>query len=48
MVQKDDNIYIFYVDNIVFILPKDQHDKIEKTIALLSKALTIETKGELK
>lgn len=36
------------MDNIIFIFKKNQRDKVEKTVALLSKLLTIEKKGELK
>ncbi len=48
MVQKNSIICFFYMDNIVFAFKKDQCDKVEKTVALLSKALTIEKQGELK
>ena len=48
MVPKDGIICFFNVDNIVFAFKKDQCDKVEKTVALLSKALTIKRKRELK
>ena len=48
VVQKDGIICFFYVDDIVFAFLKDQRDEVEKTVASLSKALTIERKGELK
>ena len=46
--QKNGIICFSYVDNIVFAFLKDQSDEVEKTVALLSKAQTIERKGELK
>ncbi len=48
VVQKNGIICFFYMDNIVFALKKDQSDKVERTVISLSKALTIERKGELK
>ena len=48
VVQKDGIICFFYKNNIVFAFKKDQRDEVEKTIAPLSKVLTIERKGELK
>ncbi len=48
VVQKNGIICLFYVDDIVFAFKKDQRDEVEKTVTSLSKALTIERKGELK
>lgn len=48
MMQKHGIICFFYVDNIVFAFKKDQRDKVEKIVALLSKMLIIERKEELK
>ena len=48
VMQKNGIICFFYVDNIVFAFKKDQHNEVERTVALLSKALTIERKRELK
>ncbi len=48
MVQKNGIICFFHVDDIVFAFKKDHRNEIERTVALLSKALTIERKGELK
>ena len=48
VVQKNGIICFFYVDDIVFAFKKDQRDEVERTVASLSKALTIERKGELK
>ncbi len=45
MVQKNGIICFSYVDNIVFAFKKDQRDEIQRTVASLSKALTIERKG---
>lgn len=41
-------IYFFYINNIVFAFKNDQHNKIEKTVTLLSKMLIMERKEELK
>lgn len=46
--QKNGIICFFYIDNIIFIFKKNQLDKIEKTIALLPKVLTIEKKRRVK
>ncbi len=46
--QKNGIIRFFYVDDIVFAFKKDHRDEIERTVALLSKALTIERKIEPK
>lgn len=35
------------MDNSIIVFKKDQHNKFEKTVTLLLKALTIERKGEL-
>ncbi len=48
MVQKNGIICFFYMDDIVFAFKKDHRDEIERTVSSLSKALTIERKGELK
>ena len=48
IVQKNGIICFFYVDDIVFAFRKDQKSKVKRTIALLSKFLTLEEKGELK
>ncbi len=48
LAQKNGNICFFYLDNHVFELKKDQLDEVERTVASLSKALTIERKNELK
>ena len=48
VVQKNGIIGFFYVDDIVFAFKQDQRNEVEKTVASLSKALTIERKGELK
>ena len=48
VVQKNGIICFFYVDDIVFAFKKDQRDEVERTVASLSKALTIERKEELK
>ena len=48
VVQKNGIICFFYMDDIVFAFKKDQRDKVERTVAWLSKALTIERKEELK
>ncbi len=48
VVQKNGIIFFFYMDDIVFAFKKDQCDEVEKTVASLLKALTIERKGELK
>ncbi len=41
-------ICFFYVNDIVFAFKKNPYDKIERTVVLLSKTLTIGRKGELK
>ncbi len=46
VVQKNGIICFFYVDDIVFAFKKDYGDEIERTVASLSKALTIKKKGE--
>ncbi len=46
--QQNGIIFFFYMDNIVFAFKKDQRDEVERIIASLSKALTIERKRELK
>ncbi len=48
MVQKNGIIYFFYMDDIVFAFKKDHRNEIERTVASLSKALTMEKKEELK
>ncbi len=48
LVQKTAIFYFFYMDNIVFAFKKDQCDEVERTVASLSKSLTIERKEELK
>ncbi len=48
VVQKNGIIRYFYLDDIVFAFKKDQRNEIERTVASLSKALTIERKGGLK
>ena len=48
VVQKNNIICFFYVNNIVFAFKKNQRKEVEKTIDSLSKALTIERKRELK
>ena len=48
MAQKNGIICFFYWDNIVFTFKKDQRDEVERTVASLSKTLTIERKAELK
>ncbi len=48
VVQKNGIICFFYLDDIVFVFKKDQRNEVERTVASLSKALTIERKGELK
>lgn len=48
VMQKEGIICFFYMDNIIFVFKKDQYDKVEKTVAFLSKALISEKKRELK
>ncbi len=48
VMQRNSIICFFYTDDIVFAFQKDQHEEVERSIASLSKALTIEGKGELK
>ncbi len=48
VVQKNGIVCFFYLDDIVFGSKKDYRDEIERTVASLSKALTIERKRELK
>ncbi len=48
VVQKNGIISFFYSDDIVFAFKKNQRDKVERIVASLSKALTIERKEELK
>ncbi len=48
VVQKNGIICFFYLDDIVFAFKKDHRDKIERTVTLLSKALTMKRKRELK
>ncbi len=48
VVQKNVIFCFFYVDDIVFAFKKDQRDEVERTVASLLKALTIERKRELK
>ncbi len=48
MVQKNSIICFFHMGNILFVYKKDQGDEVERTVALLSKALTIKRKKELK
>ncbi len=47
MLQKNGIICFFHVDHIVFAFEKNQPDKVERTVASLSKALTNEGKREL-
>ncbi len=42
VVQKNGIIYFFYIDDIVFAFKNDHRDEIERTVASLSKALTIQ------
>ena len=46
--QKNGIICFFYLDAIVFAFKKHQRNKVEMTVASLSKALTVERKEELK
>ena len=46
--QKNGIICFFYLDNILYTLKKDQCNEVERTVASLSKTLTIERKRELK
>ncbi len=48
LVQKNGIICFFYFDDIVFAFKKDHRNEIERTVASLSEALTIERKGKLK
>ncbi len=48
VVQKSVIICFFYWNDIVFAFKKDKRDEVEKTVASLSKTLTIERKRELK
>lgn len=48
IIQKNDVICFFYVNNIVFIFKKDQRKKIKQIVDLLLKTLTIERKRKLK
>ncbi len=48
VMQKNGIIYFFYLDNIVFAFKKEQRNEVERSVASLSKALTIERKRELK
>ncbi len=48
IVQENAIICFFYMNDIVFAIKKDQLDEVERTVASLSKVLTIERKGEVK
>ena len=45
VVRKNGIICCCHLDDIVFVFKKDQCDEVEKTVASLLKALTIERKG---
>ncbi len=46
-VQQNAIICFLYIHNIVFVLKNDERNKVEKTVASLSKLLIIERKREL-
>ena len=48
VLQKDEIIGFFYLDNIVFTFKKDRVDKVKKEVESLSQALTIKIVDKLK